>query len=484
MLAGLCAYALLLCLLVWAETAREGALIDSLPRALWYSVVTMTTVGYGDLYPLTPLGRLIGAVFLLVSTGLLALLIGLAVSLLTGRLLPRLRLWLARRRTWYMFASGDAASRALAERLDGGLTVFCGDVGLSPEALFALPFIGQGERHVFALGEDEVANERLAEALKRAPARVYCRSEGGEGFPENAVPFSERESAARLYWQSRPWAPAGEAVALLGDGRYAAALLEQGLLTAPPGCAVDLFGDWSKWRALHPALFDWPGLGPALRFHGEDWRACPDVLRSADRVVLCGDDRDANREDLRQLRRYCATKARPEALCEAGLAGDDCFGGAASLYTPELVMRQGLDARARQLHALYQNSVNYPVPDWAALSEFKRRSNRAAADHLLTKLRLLLPEADARALTPKLCAEAAKRFEAASPDQRERWRRLEHDRWALFHTLYNWRRAAARDDEARRHPLLVPYDELDEAERRKDDNAWALLGALPGEETL
>ena len=56
----------MLCLLVWAESARPDALIDSLPKALWYSIVTMTTVGYGDLYPLTAAGRGIGALFLLV----------------------------------------------------------------------------------------------------------------------------------------------------------------------------------------------------------------------------------------------------------------------------------------------------------------------------------------------------------------------------------------------------------------------------------
>ena len=482
----------MLCLLVWAESARPDALIDSLPKALWYSIVTMTTVGYGDLYPLTAAGRGIGALFLLVGVGLLALLIGLTVSLLTGRLLPRLRLWLSRRRRWYVFAGDGEAARTLAEGLTDGLAIFCEAEGsvpglrvaLPPQALFALPFAGAGERCLFCVGPDAAANEHLALALAGAPARVFCRSDApGERLPENVTAFSEYECAARLYWQSRPWKPSGERVALLGDGRYAAALLEQALLTAPPGCAVEAFGSWGPWRRLHWALADWPGLGPELRFSDEDWRARQASLRDADRVVICGDDREANREILSQLRRYCPTAGRVDALCETGFMDAGGFGAASELYTPELVMKQALDARARQLHDLYCAQTG-GGPAWERLTEFKRASNRAAADHLLTKLRLLLPELEPTAVTPEACAWAADRFEAATPAQRERYRAIEHDRWVLFHALNNWRYAGTRNDDAREHPMMTPYERLDEAERRKDDNPWLLLRALSDGGTL
>ena len=84
---ALAVYALLLELLVWAERGGDNP-IDTLPKALWYSLVTLTTVGYGDYTPQTLPGRLIGLVFLLMSTGLLALLIGLIAASFTDRLLP------------------------------------------------------------------------------------------------------------------------------------------------------------------------------------------------------------------------------------------------------------------------------------------------------------------------------------------------------------------------------------------------------------
>jgi len=491
---ALAGYAALLGLLVWVERGREGALIDTLPKALWYSLVTLTTVGYGDLYPITPAGRLIGLIFLLLSTGLLALLIGLVATALTGRLLPGLRLWRGRRKRWYVFSTDNAASRALADRLDDGLVVFCrgrdsrhlpGELVLrqTPRALFDRSASRAGERVFFAMDKDALANERDALALKCLPLRIYVRTEGpGENLPQNVTPFNEYECCARLYWQTRPWKSGGERIALLGDGRYARALLDQGLLTAPPGCAIDLFGQWDDWRALHRAVLALEGSAVALRFHAGGWRGGLEQLRAAGRVVVCGDDHRANLDALRQLRLYCPIQGPIDVRAPLGLQDAFCFGHGETLFTPELVMKQSLNRLARQMHALYRAQAGYPVPEWEALSDFLKRSNFAAADHLLTKARLLLPDEDVRELTNDVCRKAAARFDALDDAGRARCRRIEHDRWVLFHALYNWRYAPERNNGAREHPLMVPYDALDKAERVKDDGAWLLLHTLAKED--
>lgn len=52
----------------------------SIPRAMWWSVITLTTVGYGDVSPITPWGKFLGAVVALLGVCTLALITGILAS--------------------------------------------------------------------------------------------------------------------------------------------------------------------------------------------------------------------------------------------------------------------------------------------------------------------------------------------------------------------------------------------------------------------
>lgn len=62
-------------LLVYVERKDPDSSIQSFPDAIWYMIVTLTTVGYGDFYPTTPIGKLIGYIFVFGSLGVLGYLI-------------------------------------------------------------------------------------------------------------------------------------------------------------------------------------------------------------------------------------------------------------------------------------------------------------------------------------------------------------------------------------------------------------------------
>lgn len=72
-----------------AEHEAQPKAFGSIPAALWWAVVTMTTIGYGDVVPVTAWGRFFGAVMAIVSLGMVALPAGLLASGFSGALRRR-----------------------------------------------------------------------------------------------------------------------------------------------------------------------------------------------------------------------------------------------------------------------------------------------------------------------------------------------------------------------------------------------------------
>jgi voltage-gated potassium channel len=67
-------------LMYLAEHDDQPAVFSSIPATMWWSVVTLTTVGYGDVYPVTPLGKVLASLIALLSIGLFALPAGILAS--------------------------------------------------------------------------------------------------------------------------------------------------------------------------------------------------------------------------------------------------------------------------------------------------------------------------------------------------------------------------------------------------------------------
>lgn len=73
---------LMLCssLIYFVEGAAQPEVFGSVPQAMWWGLATLTTVGYGDVVPITALGRLIGGVVMILGLGLFALPIGIIAT--------------------------------------------------------------------------------------------------------------------------------------------------------------------------------------------------------------------------------------------------------------------------------------------------------------------------------------------------------------------------------------------------------------------
>ena len=71
------------------ENHAQPEVFESIPKAMWWAVVTLTTVGYGDVIPITTAGKILGAVITILGVGLAALPAGILATGLANELSQR-----------------------------------------------------------------------------------------------------------------------------------------------------------------------------------------------------------------------------------------------------------------------------------------------------------------------------------------------------------------------------------------------------------
>lgn len=67
-------------LLYLIEGSVQPDKFGSIPRSMWWAIATLTTVGYGDAYPITPLGKVVAGMTALMGIGLIAMPTGILAA--------------------------------------------------------------------------------------------------------------------------------------------------------------------------------------------------------------------------------------------------------------------------------------------------------------------------------------------------------------------------------------------------------------------
>ena len=67
-------------LMYYIEHEAQPDVFTSIPATMWWGIATLTTVGYGDVYPVTGLGKLLGSVIAILGIGVFALPTGIIAS--------------------------------------------------------------------------------------------------------------------------------------------------------------------------------------------------------------------------------------------------------------------------------------------------------------------------------------------------------------------------------------------------------------------
>jgi|GEM_PF-1960347 len=136
------------------------------------------------------------------------------------------------------------------------------------------------------------------------------------------------------------------------------------------------------------------------------------------------------------------------------------FGETGRFRLPRSIHERYCEARMAEGELPVDNPSLKP---WHAIDEDARQSNRERADHIFYTLgRLGYVVDEARDGTGSTIS-----FDK-DKELLEQLARLEHLRWTAERRLAWWSFGAIRDNALRRHPLLVPFDALEEDEKEKD----------------
>ena len=76
-------------LMYLVEHSAQPEVFSSIPETLWWSLITLTTVGYGDVAPITAIGKVIGGITAFMGVCVVALMTGIVASAFSSQVSRR-----------------------------------------------------------------------------------------------------------------------------------------------------------------------------------------------------------------------------------------------------------------------------------------------------------------------------------------------------------------------------------------------------------
>lgn len=500
------AYVCLLLLLVRVEHGAPDVTIHNFGEAVWYSLATFTTVGYGDLYPVTPAGRLVASVFLVLGIGLLGFFVGFMVEFIAG-IKPVVALSLGAAKPWYIFTSKTQNAMIFADNLKkvrpDALIIYA-ETKISDKGkdYVCIPWTVNEllerrgslfDAHIMCMKDNEMENFLDSVRLADISVPIICLANFTPAHhPMNINFFSLTDCTARIFWQQYPVEKPDETILVIGFGYAGSVLLdralEMNLLYEEQSISYHVFGDSSEYRRNRKMLSDIVSIdepsekGDSIFFHEDLWNSDEKLLARADRIVLCDDSEKINIQVLHTIQKFFSFTGNLYIYNSNVRSVATPFGQTRDVLTPAFVLHNRLSDMALARHEIFRFTFGGDIPMWEDLNSLVKDLNYITTDHISLKVRMMLgdevPGMPFDELEPEVLRKASDAYMQMEGEQKELLRKLEHERNLRFYRLHNYRYGDTIDDEARINPLLKHYEELSDMEKMVADTGWMLLAEL------
>ncbi len=504
-------YFVLLLLLIQFEKGAPGSNIHNLGQAIWYSLATFTTVGYGDLYPVTPAGRFVASIFLVVGIGLLGFLVGFMATFI-AKIKPAVILSMNTLKPWYVFTGDSYYSQVFAENLlnvrPDAMIIFADTKKESDmEKSISVPWTVEEvlerrgslyDAHIMCMKENEMENFLDATALSDIEAPIICLASFSPTYHAmNINFFSPTDSTARIFWQQYPINKPDEIIIMIGFDSAGKVLLDRALelniLYTNQNIKYHVFGDSKEYRSNRKLLSEIASINKiddsrdSIVFHDDPWNSDEDLLSRADRIILCDDSEQENISILHKIQKFFVTHGNLYIYNSNVRGVATPFGQTRDVLTPAFVLHNTLSDMALCRHEYIRFTLGIDIPLWEKSTSLVKDMNYVAIDHISMKVRILLgadaPEKPFDEIPVDVLKKAEDAFSKATPEQLDDYRKIEHERSLRFYRLHNFRYSETLDDDNRTNPMIVSYEQLDDSKKALMDISWSLIGELATHKT-
>ena len=280
--------------------------------------------------------------------------------------------------------------------------------------------------------------------------------------------FNIYDVMAREYWHRNSFYDRRKEkikIAIIGFGRVGAAIFKYGYLNNIYSLEQEI--EYHVW-GCSPSQKAFVGTLETMNkdsiiIHEKSWEEEMDTLSAMDRVIYTIADKSI---ELIQKILYVNPDAEihcysenPACLSQLYISNKvQAFGDMSDILTEDNIKKEKLYRQGKlfnyDYYLRYQGGTisadfeKEAEKEWKKLNGFFKSSNVARADHYWIEKKLVSDG--------KIAENSEEAF------------RIEHIRWSRFYFANHWTYAPKRDNAARKHNLLVPYEELDHSEKIKD----------------